>query len=99
MISSLKAKISQVDILPVDYTVNVTNIEVVQIGQFISNLYLSVGDTQNTSPKIALTDHSVCQKKKVWLLSCLLYTLNYFPEHHNQLWSKYYKHTRQCIGF
>ena len=62
MISSLKAKISQVEILPAGYIVNVTNVEVVHIGQFIGNLYLSVGATQDSSPEITISDHSVCFK-------------------------------------
>ena len=68
--------------LPVGYIVDVTNVEIIHIGHFISNLYLSVGDTQDSSPQITVTGRSVCFKKQTDYLfcSCYVYTLNSFPQ-------------------
>lgn len=57
--SSLTVQVSQNEILPVGYTVNVTRVEVVHIGKFISNAFLSVGDTHSTSSDITVSESSV----------------------------------------
>ena len=57
-VSALTVRVSQVEILPNVYTVNITHVEVLHIGESISNLSLSVGDTQGTSPDIIITDSS-----------------------------------------
>ena len=57
-VSALTVRVSQVEILPNVYTVNITHVEVLHIGESISNLSLSVGDTQDTSSDIIITDSS-----------------------------------------
>ena len=59
-VSALTIQVSQVEILPNVYTVNITHVVVLHIGEAISNLSLSVGDTQGTSSDIIISDNSVC---------------------------------------
>ena len=58
-ISALTVQVSQINIMPDDYTLVITNGEIVHIGESISNLSLSVGDTHITSADIMIADSSV----------------------------------------
>lgn len=58
LISSLMVQINQTEMLPVGHFVRIVQGEVVHIGQYISNLLLSVGDTAS-SENITITQNSV----------------------------------------
>jgi hypothetical protein len=58
LIPSLTVQISQIDMLPIGYLVQIVREEVVHIGQYINNLLLSVGDTAS-SGNITVTQNSV----------------------------------------
>ena len=85
------------------YIVNITHGEILHIGQSITNLFLSEGDTQITSSYISINDNSVRgdslfnhnisaieREGKFTQLSAYKFT-----DHHIQLWSEYFEHTRQ----
>ena len=58
-ISALTVQVSQINIMPDDYILVITHGEIVHIGESISNLSLSVGDTHITSADIVIIDSSV----------------------------------------
>lgn len=58
-IPSLTVQIDQTEILPPGYTVHFTQAQIVHVGQSISNLPFSVGDSENTSSFITITNSSV----------------------------------------
>ena len=54
--SSLTLELSQIGMLSPNYTVNVTRGEILHVGEFISNLTLSEGDTLRNSSDITITE-------------------------------------------
>ena len=58
LIPSLMVQINQTEMFPVGHFVQIVQGEVVHIGQYISNLLLSVGDTAS-SENITITQNSV----------------------------------------
>ena len=65
MTPSLTLQLDQTETLPAGYTVTITHAEVIHVGQSISNLLLSVGDSQNTSSSITING-SVNQWRHVY---------------------------------
>lgn len=59
LIPSLTVQVSQIEMLTGGHFVQIVQGEVVHIGQYISNLLLSVGDTAS-SGNITITQNSVC---------------------------------------
>ena len=60
LIPSLTIQVSQIEILTGSHFVQIVQGEVVHIGQYISNLFLSVGDAAHGSENITIIQNSVC---------------------------------------